>query len=148
MSSFAPLAGALADAGVRYVMIGVSGANFHAHRAGIVFTTLDRDLFLGDLGSPCSQGSQAANANQNGVVFFPGAVPLYRNGEVVGGLGISGDGVEQDDYVSKLGAGEFLPAGPIWSDRILIRGVRMPFLKYPRQPTGVTETSLEPFDEQ
>lgn len=106
------------------------------------------DLFLGDLGSPCSQGSQAANANQNGVVFFPGAVPLYRNGEVVGGLGISGDGVEQDDYVSKLGAGEFLPAGPIWSDRILIRGVRMPFLKYPRQPTGVTETSLEPFDEQ
>lgn len=46
MSSFAPLAGALARTGVRYLMIGVSGANFHAHRAGIVFTTLDRDLFL------------------------------------------------------------------------------------------------------
>lgn len=105
------------------------------------------DVFLGDFASPCSQGSQAPHMNQNGVVFFPGAVPLYRNGEVVGGLGISGDGVEQDDYVSKLGAGDLLPAGPIWSDRISIRGVRLPFLKYPRRPTGVTETSLEPFDE-
>ena len=46
MSSFAPLARALEKAGVRYVLIEVSGANFHAHRAGIVFTTLDRDLFL------------------------------------------------------------------------------------------------------
>jgi len=105
------------------------------------------DVFLNDLANPCSQGFQAPNRNQNGVVFFPGAVPLYRDGEVVGGLGISGDGVEQDDYVSKLGAGEFLPAGPIWSDRIFIRGVRLPFLKYPRQPTGVTESDLEPFDE-
>lgn len=105
------------------------------------------DVFLNDLANPCSQGFQTAHRNQNGVVFFPGAVPLYRNGVVVGGLGISGDGVEQDDYVSKLGAGEFLPAGPIWSDRIFIRGVRLPFLKYPRQPTGVTETNPEPFDE-
>jgi hypothetical protein len=46
MSSFAPLARALAEHEVRYVLIGVSGANFHAHSAGIVFTTLDRDLFL------------------------------------------------------------------------------------------------------
>lgn len=84
---------------------------------------------------------------QNGVVFFPGAVPLYVDGVVVGGLGISGDGVEQDDYVSKMGAGEFLPEESIWSDRVSIRGVRIPFLKYPRQPTGVTETDLEPFDE-
>jgi uncharacterized protein GlcG (DUF336 family) len=105
------------------------------------------DVFLNDLANPCSQGFQAAHRNQNGVVFFPGAVPLYRNGVVVGGLGISGDGVEQDDYVSKLGAGELLPAGPIWSDRIFIRGVRLPFLKYPRQPTGVTENNPEPFDE-
>lgn len=46
MTSFAPLARAFADAGVRYVLIGVSGANLHAHRAGIVFTTLDQDVFL------------------------------------------------------------------------------------------------------
>ena len=33
-------------------------------------------LFLFDLAHPCTQGSQAANANQNGVVFFPGSLPL------------------------------------------------------------------------
>lgn len=46
MSSFAPLARALAERRVRYVLIGVSGANFHALDAGVVFTTLDRDVFL------------------------------------------------------------------------------------------------------
>ena len=38
-------------------------------------------------------------ANQNGIVLFPGAVPLYKfiNGQkvLVGGLGVSGDGVDQ-----------------------------------------------------
>lgn len=46
MSSFVPVARALAERGVRYVLIGVSGANLHAHRAGVVFTTQDRDVFL------------------------------------------------------------------------------------------------------
>lgn len=46
MSSFAPLARALGEGGVRYLLIGVSGANLHAHRAGVVFSTQDRDVFL------------------------------------------------------------------------------------------------------
>lgn len=46
MTSFAPLARALSEGGVRYVLIGVSGANLHAHRAGVVFATQDRDVFL------------------------------------------------------------------------------------------------------
>jgi predicted nucleotidyltransferase len=46
MTSFAPLARALSERGVRYVLIGVSGVNLHAHRAGVVFTTQDRDVFL------------------------------------------------------------------------------------------------------
>lgn len=46
MTSFAPLARALAERQVRYVMIGVTGANFHAHQAGVVLTTQHRDLFL------------------------------------------------------------------------------------------------------
>ena len=41
---------------------------------------------------PCTQGSQAASLNQNGVVFFPGSTPLYLGGKLVGGLGVSGDG--------------------------------------------------------
>src|SRR5262249_41654531 len=45
-------------------------------------------------------------ANQNGIVFFPGGVPLYKDitgtgqAVLVGGLGVSGDGVDQDDVVT------------------------------------------------
>jgi hypothetical protein len=46
MTSFAPLARALGERGVRYLLIGVAGANLHAHSAGVVFSTQDRDLFL------------------------------------------------------------------------------------------------------
>jgi uncharacterized protein GlcG (DUF336 family) len=96
-----------------------------------------RSLFVRDLQNVCTQGSQPANPNQNGVVFFPGSMPLYDGaGNLVGGLGISGDGVEQDDYVSLLGAAGFVPAESTWADRVKIRGVRMPFLKLPRNPEG------------
>ena len=96
-------------------------------------------LFLKDLANPCTQGSQAPNANQNGIVFFPGASPLYANNKLAGGLGVSGDGVEQDDYVTTAGAGPFLPPESMWADRITIDGVRLPMFKYPRHPEGVTE---------
>jgi len=94
------------------------------------------DLFRADAAAPCSQGSQPASPNQNGVVFFPGSIPLYRGRDLVGGLGISGDGVEQDDYVSFLGAADFRPPEDLWADRVFVDGVRMPFLKLPRNPEG------------
>jgi len=92
------------------------------------------DLFERDLQNPCSQGLQPANSAQNGVVFFAGSIPLYSGGQLVGGLGVSGDGVEQDDYVAFLGAEGFRPAEDRWADRVKLRGVRLPFLKFPRHP--------------
>ncbi len=92
------------------------------------------NLYQNDFLHPCTQGSQAPNPNQNGIVFFAGSIPLYRNGVLVGGLGISGDGVEQDDYVAFLGAQGFLPPEAIWADRVKIWGARLPFLKFPRNP--------------
>lgn len=92
-------------------------------------------LFVFDLANACSQGAQPPNPNQNGVVFFPGSMPLYDGaGNLVGGLGVSGDGVEQDDYVAFRGARGFRPDESIWADRVKIRGVRMPFVKFPRNP--------------
>ena len=96
-------------------------------------------LFTRDLATPCRQGSAPPNADQNGIVFFPGSSPLFRDGKLAGGLGISGDGVEQDDYVTALAAGDFLPPRDIWADRIRIDTVRLPMFKYPRHPEGVTE---------
>ena len=62
------------------------------------------DLFLRDTASPCSQGFDNQNrGNQSGIVFFPGSAPLYRDGVLIGGLGVSGDGVEQDDVVTEAG---------------------------------------------
>jgi uncharacterized protein GlcG (DUF336 family) len=92
-------------------------------------------LYLNDIAHPCTQGAQFPSPNQNGIVFFPGSEGLYRNGQLVGGLGVSGDGVEQDDFVTAGGAKGFEPADKIRADQIFIRGVRLPYLKFPRNPT-------------
>jgi uncharacterized protein GlcG (DUF336 family) len=39
----------------------------------------------------------------NGMQIFPGAVPVYRGATLVGGIGVSGDGIDQDDMISFLG---------------------------------------------
>jgi uncharacterized protein GlcG (DUF336 family) len=93
------------------------------------------DLYQFDTANPCTNGHQPANPNQNGVVFFPGSVPLYKNGTLVGGLGISGDGVEQDDFVSAQAAIGFEPPDAQRADNIEVNGVRLPYLKFPRNPT-------------
>ena len=46
MDAFAALVGALSARGVRFVVIGVWGANYYAPSGGALFSTLDRDLFL------------------------------------------------------------------------------------------------------
>ncbi len=76
---------------------------------------------------------------QNGVVFFPGSTALYNNSVLVGGFGVSGDGVDQDDVVTFVGAGEFLPrsgSGVTRADQVFVNGVRLPFQKFLRNPHG------------
>jgi uncharacterized protein GlcG (DUF336 family) len=101
--------------------------------AGPFFT-----LYTMDLASPCTQGFQtgAANANKSGIVFFPGSAGLYRNGSLVGGLGVSGDGVDQDDYVTSGGTKGFEAPASIRADQVLDQGVRLPYFKFPRNPTN------------
>lgn len=92
------------------------------------------NLFQFDTANPCTQGHQAANPNQNGIAFFPGSLPLYINGKLVGGLGVSGDGVDQDDWVAAGGAADFQAPANIRADQIIIRNVRLPYQKFPRNP--------------
>jgi uncharacterized protein GlcG (DUF336 family) len=70
----------------------------------------------------------------NGLQIFPGSVPLYKNNVLVGAIGVSGDGVDQDDIISAAGANGFSPPPAIRSDQVFVRGVRLPFLKFPRSP--------------
>ena len=94
------------------------------------------NLYQQDVANPCTQGFQVAGPNQSGIVFFPGSVPLYRNGTLVGGLGISGDGVDQDDYVAAGGAAGFEAPTAIRADQVIVQGVRLPYQKFPTNPTN------------
>jgi uncharacterized protein (TIGR03437 family) len=70
----------------------------------------------------------------NGIQIFPGSVPLYKNGVLVGGIGISGDGVDQDDIIAATGSKGFEAPESIRSDQVFVRGVRLPWIKTPRHP--------------
>ena len=96
------------------------------------------NLYTMDLANPCTQGFQpgAPNLNKSGIVFFPGSAGLYRNGALVGGLGVSGDGVDQDDYVTNGGTLGFEAPASIRADQVTDQGVRLPYLKFPRNPTN------------
>jgi uncharacterized protein GlcG (DUF336 family) len=96
------------------------------------------NLYAQDVANPCTQGFQTGppNTNKSGIVFFPGSVGLYRNGVLVGGLGVSGDGVDQDDYVAAGGASGFEAPAQIRADQIVIDGVRLPYQKFPANPTS------------
>ena len=75
-------------------------------------------------------------ANQNGIIFFPGSSPLYRNGSFIGGFGVSGDGVDQDDVVTTGGSVGFDPTTTLRIDQTFVLGIRVPYRKFNRNPQG------------
>ncbi len=70
----------------------------------------------------------------NGIQIFPGSAPLYKSGVLVGAIGISGDGVDQDDLIAGAGSAGYAPPAAMRSDQVFVRGVRLPYLKFPRSP--------------
>ena len=78
----------------------------------------------------------------NGITIFPGGFPLYRNGQLIGAVGISGDGVDQDDIVGASGTHDFLAPFSIRADQFAFLGARLPYAKFPRDPDG-TDGSVE-----
>src|SRR6266550_4404778 len=62
----------------------------------------------------------------NGITIFPGGFPLYRNGVLIGAIGISGDGVDQDDIVGASGTHDFLAPDSIRADQFVYKGARLP----------------------
>jgi uncharacterized protein GlcG (DUF336 family) len=60
-----------------------------------------------DTPQQCTQIAPAPNGQRrlaNGIQIFSGAVPIYRGSTLVGAIGVSGDGIDQDDMISFLGA--------------------------------------------
>lgn len=58
-----------------------------------------------DVNDNCTALTHAGGipALKNGIQIFPGGVPIYRSNTLIGAIGVSGDGVTQDDMVSFLG---------------------------------------------
>ncbi|MGH8565409.1 MAG: heme-binding protein [Gammaproteobacteria bacterium] len=75
--------------------------------AGGVFAGLGLDPTrpppVTDCVSPSASFPIAPGRLANGIQIFPGSVPIFKRGVLVGALGLSGDGVDQDDMVSFLG---------------------------------------------
>lgn len=71
---------------------------------------------------------------KNGIQIFAGSLPIYRGSTLIGAVGVSGDGIDQDDLIAAAGANTFAPPAAIRSDQIFVRSVRLPFLKFPARP--------------
>ncbi|HUO81436.1 MAG TPA: heme-binding protein [Gammaproteobacteria bacterium] len=79
----------------------------------------------------------------NGLQIFPGSVPIYRGDTLVGGIGVSGDGIDQDDMIAFLGLHEagLVLGGAIGNaapsrraDTLTPRGVRLRYVQCPQSP--------------
>jgi len=88
---------------------------------------------IGELSQPGGPLWQIGNSNlpgtangvqERGIIEFPGGLPLYKDGELVGGVGVSGDGVDQDECVAIAGAVGFDSNGLIRIDTVTAGGVQ------------------------
>lgn len=96
-------------------------------------------------GGDASTGCTGIDMLGNGLQIFPGAVPIYRGAQLIGAIGVSGDGVDQDDMVAFLGldqAGKLLASGignapaAIRADTLVPAGggTRLRYVQCPQAP--------------
>ena len=74
------------------------------------FTARAFDIATQDLAAHSQSGGQffgIHGSNGGRIMIFAGGVPLQRDGQVVGGLGVSGGSGEQDQTVAEAGAAAF-----------------------------------------
>lgn len=107
-------------------------ANWSPFNVGLQLDLIRTNFLASVVGPPVPCTS--IPALPNGIQIFAGSIPLYKNGVLVGAIGISGDGIDQDDLIAAAGANGVSPAPAIRSDQIFVRGVRLPFVKFPRSP--------------
>jgi hypothetical protein len=85
----------------------------------------------------------------NGIQIFPGSAPVYRGRQLVGAVGVSGDGVDQDDMIAFLGLqdaanrlGSFGQApADMRVDQLTPFGARVRYVSCPQAPFIDSDTS-------
>jgi hypothetical protein len=53
---------------------------------------------------------------------------------MIGAIGVSGDGIDQDDIIAAAGTVGFVAPDAIRADRQQYQGARLPYAKFPRNP--------------
>ena len=71
------------------------------------YTALINRLSTQELGKQCQPGGPLYGLQNNlggRMVIFPGGIPIWRDGELIGAVGVSGGAVEQDHECALAGA--------------------------------------------
>lgn len=132
-------------------------ADFNPFSTGLQSALVESDIktHVAFILGAAADAPQACTGNPrlgNGIQIFPGSVPIYRGSQLVGGIGVSGDGIDQDDMISFLGAhngGIRISGGignaplSIRSDNIVVQGVRLRYINCPFAPfLGTTDQNV------
>jgi hypothetical protein len=78
----------------------------------------------------------------SGIQIFAGSVPIYRDATLVGGIGVSGDGIDQDDMIAFLGLHNAAAAlgtinnapAAMRADTLTPNGIRLRYVQCPQAP--------------
>ena len=107
---------------------------------------LVQNQLLAGVGGSTATGCTGLSVATNGVQIFPGGVPIYRAGALVGAVGVSGDGVDQDDMVAFLAlanAGLGNAPAAMRADRLSPQGTALRYVQCPQSPfNGSTEQDV------
>jgi uncharacterized protein GlcG (DUF336 family) len=71
------------------------------------YTAVAQSTSTRELAALAAPGGPLHGLHANGggrYVIFPGGVPLYRDGVIIGGIGVSGAAIEEDEACAEAGA--------------------------------------------
>ena len=94
--------------------LSVSSTEWSVFNVGLQLDLVANAIFASLLEGRVTPNCTGTPRIANGIQIFPGAVPVYRGTLLVGAVGVSGDGIDQDDMVAFLGlanAGQALNSG-------------------------------------
>lgn len=104
---------------------------------------LSYNAIVAAAGGDLAVGCTGLAGLRNGLQIFPGSVPVYRGNVLVGAIGVSGDGVDQDDMIAFLGlanAGTALNGSignapqALRADNLVPQGTRLRYVQCPQSP--------------
>jgi uncharacterized protein GlcG (DUF336 family) len=107
---------------------------------------LVQSQLLAGVGGSTATGCTGLAAATNGIQIFPGGLPIYRSGALIGAIGVSGDGVDQDDMVAFLAlsnAGIGNAPSAMRADQRSPQGTALRYVQCPQSPfNGSTEQNV------